>query len=206
MIIAMLTAALAQATVAVPAPAVPVPAVVGRSIKDLPNVTLTHFDVKGKNGKAIKKNLDALLADPAAKNTVRLYGWDVGASIMKRTEGTKCTVTNATATMNATVNLPRLAEQAKVDKAALAIWQPYVASLEEEAAANLWFVKDQLPAVEKSVVGIDCAAVAATWQASLDKLKSQQTAFNAQRAAAAAAAAAAKAAADKAAAAAAKKQ
>ena len=203
MFIAMLTAAVAQATAAAPAT---VPAAAGRSVKDLPNVTLTHFDVKGKNGKAIKKNLDAMLADPAAKNTTRLYGWDVGASIMKRTEGTKCTVTKATATLNASVNLPRLAEEAKVDKAALAGWQTYVASLEQEAAANLWFVKDQLPAVEKSVVGIDCAAVATTWQASLDKLKAQQAAFNAQRAAAAAAAAAAKAAADKAAAAAAKKK
>jgi predicted secreted Zn-dependent protease len=194
MFVTMLAAA-AVAQAAVPAAPPAPPAMAVRPLKELPNTTISYYDVKGKTNPEIKKALDVLLADPAQKATTQLYGWDVGAAIVKRTEGTKCTVQKATATLTAKVNLPRLAMEAKVAKPVLANWQAFVASVEADAAANPWFLHDRLPGVEKSVVGVDCAVMQASWDSAMTKLKADQTAFAAQRNAAAQAAAAARAAA-----------
>lgn len=195
MFIALLTAAFAQAAPAAApaATAAQAPAVAGRSLAALPNTTVGYYDVQGKNAAAIKKSFDAAFA---AQNG-QLFVWDVAAQVSKRTEGTKCTVQKATAKLTSKVQLPRLAEPAKVAKPALAAWQAFAASTEADAAANLWFIHDGLRGVEQAVTGVDCAALTPAWNAALAKLKADQAAFAAQRVATANAAAAAAAAATK---------
>jgi predicted secreted Zn-dependent protease len=183
MIVALMTAAFAQAA----APAAVAPATApGRTLAALPNTTITYFDVPGKKGPEIKKALDQILADPARGASVKLFTWDVGAKILKRTEGTKCTVQSATPTLTAKVNLPRLASEAKVAKPVLDNWRTYVSSLETEAAQNLWFINDRLPAAQKAMTGIDCAKTRPTWDAALARINADLNAFMATRAAAAA--------------------
>ena len=185
MITALLTAAIAQAAApaAAPTPIAPVAvAIPGRGLRDVPNVAISYFDVPGKKGAAIQKSLQKILTDPATKDSVKLFSYDVAASVNKRTVGTKCTVQNVAAKLTSNVKLPRLAEEAKVDKPTLAIWTAYVAKLEADAAANLWFVTDRLRTIEKSMIGADCSAVAPMWKAAMQKLQADQTAFSAARA------------------------
>ena len=157
----------------------------GRALRDLPGTTIIYYDVSGKNGAAIEKSLDKMLADPAMKETVRLFSWDVGTQIVKATTGTKCSIQSAKSTLTAKVRLPRLADQAKVPKAVMAKWTTFIAGVESDAAANLWFVHDRLRGAEQSLVGLPCEQANPAWNAKLETVKSELNAFVAQRAQAA---------------------
>ncbi|MDQ3078617.1 MAG: DUF922 domain-containing Zn-dependent protease [Pseudomonadota bacterium] len=169
----------APVTNAVPPAPVAVP---GRGLRDFPNTTITYYDVAGKNGKAIQKSLAKLLADPAAKDTVRLFSWDVGTQIVKATTGTTCSIQRATSKVKARVSLPRLAEQAKVPQDVGARWANYVAVVEAEAAANLWFLSDRLKGAEQVLVGLPCDKAGAAWDAKLETVKGELNDFIAKRA------------------------
>ena len=104
----------------------------------MPGTTVAYFDVQGRKAPAIQKSLKKILADPAMQANVQLFSWNVGAQVIKRTQGQNCTIQSAKATLTTGVHLPRLAEEAKIDKEIVASWQTYVAGLEDEAAANLW--------------------------------------------------------------------
>lgn len=157
----------------------------GRALRDLPNTTITYYDIAGKDVKAIDKSLKTILADPAAKENVRLFSWDVGTKIVKSTTGTKCSIQSAKTTLTAKVRLPRLAEQAKVPKDVMAKWVPYVASVENDAAANLWFLTDRLRGAEQFLVGMPCDQAGPAWNAKLETVKSELNAFITQQAQAA---------------------
>jgi predicted secreted Zn-dependent protease len=184
-----LAAGVAQGQAA--APAALVPAVAVRGLKELPGTTITYYDVAGKKGPEIQNSLKALDADPAAKDKYGLYSWDVGARITKRTTGTVCTVDSSKATFTAKVNLPRLKDEAKVDKAILPNWRSYVGTLESQAASDRWFIRDRLPQLEQSMVKVSCDQAAAKWNTGLAAIKAELVAKIAARAAARAAAAAA---------------
>jgi predicted secreted Zn-dependent protease len=171
-------AAAPAATILPPAPV----AIPGRGLRDLPNTTVAYYNVAGKNGKAIQKSLATLLADPAAKDTVRLFSWDVGTQIVKATTGTKCSIQSAKPKLTARVNLPRLADQAKVPKDVAARWASYVAGVEAEAAANLWFLSDRLRGAEQVLVGVPCDQASSIWNAKLETVKSELNDFIAKRA------------------------
>jgi len=175
----------AQAVRAAPAIRAPVAtaAIPGRTLKDLPGATVTYFDVPGKTGPAIDKSLKRMLDDPTAKDAVRMFSWDVDMQITKITKGTTCTVQNAKSTLTVKVRLPRLAEQAKVRKDVLANWTTYVTNVENESAANLWFLSDRLRGAAQTVVGIPCDQARPAWNAKLDTVKAELNALVAQRAA-----------------------
>lgn len=173
----------APAVTTAPAATAPVSvAILGRTLKDLPGVTTTYYDVAGKTGPAIDKSFKKIFDDPALKDATRPLSWDVGTSIMKRTEGTKCTITSAKSKLTATVRLPRLAEIAKVRKDALASWNIYITGVENEMAANLWYLSDRLRGAEQILVGLPCEQASLTWDAKVETIKTEFKAFVAQRA------------------------
>ncbi len=156
-----------------------------RLLRDLPGTTILYYDISGKTGPVIEKSLKKLLADPAAKDQVRLFSWDVATQIMKATTGTSCVIQSAKSTLTAKVRLPRLAEEAKVPKDVLAKWAKYVKGVENEAATNLWFISDRLRGAESSLVGMPCDQANTVWNAKLDTVRTDLNAFMAQRAQAA---------------------
>jgi predicted secreted Zn-dependent protease len=110
-------------------------------LQSLPGTTVQYYDVPGRNGPAIEKNLKRILAQPAPNNTAaQVYNWNLGMSINRRTEGTVCTVTKATAELKANVYLPRLTEEARVPAEELASFKSWASGLETQAAQNLGFV------------------------------------------------------------------
>ncbi len=180
---------------AAPAPTTPaavaVAATPGRTLRDLPGTTIVYYDIAGRTLPEIQLSLKAVRANPANKEAARLYAWDVATRIQKATIGTKCTVRGATSTLTAKVQLPRLAEQAKVKPPVMANWTAYMTQVENQAAADLWFLADRLRGAEQFLVGMPCEQAGPAWNAKLTTVKSELSAITAQRAAAEAAAAAA---------------
>jgi len=179
--------AAAPAPAAASAPAAPVMtvAVPGRTLKDLPDTSVIHYPVPGRKMPEIQQSLKALLADPANKERLRLYNWSIGTQFTKRTTGPTCVVTNAKLTLTAKVNIPRLAEPTKVKKQVLADWTSYVTNVENDAAASLWFLHDRIRGADQALVGQPCDKASGIWNAKLEAVQSELTAFVAQRALAA---------------------
>ena len=175
-----------SATTATAAPVAPAAAVAGRPLRSVPGTSISYYDVSGTTVPEIELSLKTMLADAAVKDKVRLFSWKVGTQLTKATNGTKCVVQKASSTFTAKVSLPRLAEPAKVKKGVMANWTAYVATAENNAAASLWFLTDRLRGAEQSLVGMPCDQADPAWNATLDKVKSELSAFNAQRALAAA--------------------
>jgi predicted secreted Zn-dependent protease len=162
-------------------PANPAVPAAGRGLKDLPGVTVKHYDVAGKDGKAIEKSLKKILAaaDPST-GSGRVFDWNVEANVTKLTVGTTCTIKSVDATLTGNVYLPRLTEEARVPREVLDSWRPYVAGLEKMGAANLWFVNDKLPAIQKSMVGLPCDSVGGAWDTAMAKLRQESAAYSKQ--------------------------
>jgi hypothetical protein len=149
-----------------------------RTLQGLPGTTIQYYDVAGRNGGAIEKNLKRILAQPAPNDTAaQVYNWNLGMSINRRTEGTVCTVTKATAELKANVYLPRLTEEASVPAEELASFKSWAKSLETQASQNLWFVVDRLPALQQSLVGKPCDQAGTLWTAAVDGLIKEQNAY-----------------------------
>lgn len=163
------------------APAVPIEK---RTLASLPDTTVKYYDVPGRTGPAIEKSLKGMMANPAMTDAMRPYNWNVGAQVSKQTTGPKCSVVGVKSKLTSTVNLPRLVDLAKVDARTVTSWNAYVTSLENDAASNLWFVSDRLPAIERSLANLPCDKVAEAWNAGLEQLKTQQVALARQLAAA----------------------
>ena len=165
-----------------PAPAAPaatqVQSVGSRSLKDVPGISITYHDLTEKDvksiGKAIKnkKPLNAEQQKLMAASTT----WGVSPAMTKLTKGSTCTVTKATTGFRATANLPRFNE-AWIPAADLAAWRDYLAGIEQQAAAKLWFPHDRLSGFEQAVVGKSCDEALAAGTAFMNRLKADAAAF-----------------------------
>jgi len=154
------------ATAAVQTP----PAATARTLQTVPGITISYYDVEGKTGSAIQKSLDKILKAPMPNTAAQVTVWDVQMEINKRQEGQVCTITAAKAKLVANAYLPRLKEEARVPTDVLNGWKCYVSGLEKNAATNLWYVNDQLPSLEKAVIGQPCDKAQAAYDAALKTL------------------------------------
>ena len=184
LLIALASSAAIQTAVPATAPATSAPA--ARTLKDLPNVTIKYFDVAGKDGKAIEKNLKKVRTDPKTKqfNAVS-SNWNVAASVRQSRTGDKCTITGVVPTFSGTVELPRLANPDSVPAAVKANWQTYVDGLDRAIASNFYFVYDRIPGLVATVTGKDCAPGAALWTSSIERIKTEALQHSAAASAAA---------------------
>lgn len=155
-----------------------IPAVPGKTLKDLPNVTTLYFDVAGKNPKAINKSLaSAQQPDASGRAAASTTTWAVDSTFNKVTSSGQCKVTDAKAKFSATVSLPRLTEDSSHSPELLAFWRQYLANVENMHAANLWFVFERVPEVEKAILASSCDGVQAAANAAVQRLKAQAAEF-----------------------------
>ncbi len=171
-------AALQAAPAAQPAtpPAAAAPA--ARTLKDLPNVSLSYYDVTGKDMKAINKSIAKARskAGTTSKDPVA-YNWDVGAQIRTRTTDGVCAITGVEPTFKAKVELPRLTNENTVIPAVLDGWRDYQASNLSFVTQKLWFVYERLPAIAAPLAGKKCDQAQKDWDAAIAKLKADAIAF-----------------------------
>ncbi len=165
-----------QAPAAAPQPIVP--AVPGKTLRDLPNVTLQYFDVAGKNLKAINKSIvESQKPDASGKAAVSPTGWAIDTKFNKLTRDGQCKVTDAKATFSAKVVLPRLVPNAGHTPELTASWRAYLAGIENLQAANLWFVYDRVPTVESAILASSCDGAAAAGNAAVQRLQALASEF-----------------------------
>jgi predicted secreted Zn-dependent protease len=162
-----------QAAAATPAAA---PA---RPLSALPGLKTTYYDVTGNTISEINlaiKTSRATAAGPAAPQTVKT-DWAVAPKVTRSTTDGKCQITSVTNSFTASVELPRLANEATVDEEVRKKWRTFVTKLENDAAARLWFVYDRSGAVADAMRGKSCDQAKAAGTEALAKLKADAAAW-----------------------------
>ena len=150
-------------------------AVPGRTLKDIPNVTITYYDVTGKNGQAIARSIakNAPRAAGSKESVAGTTNWSMKAEYTQRTVNGKCSIASSKATFSGTATLPRLTTQGVVNRQLQEQWQTYLAGLEAGAVANLGYAYDRTAKVEKAILGATCETVGAVGSAAIAQLKQQ---------------------------------
>ena len=174
-------AATQAAPATAPAPAAP-PVATGRSLRDLPGLTLTYHDLSEKDVKAISKALKT--NKPLTPQQQQLLSastnWNVAPTFTKRTtNGANCTITKVNVAFTAKADLPRF-NTAWIKPADLPSWQTFMSNIETQAAAKLWLPYDRMANFDKAMVGKPCDEAIRDGGAMLDKIKAEAAAFQPQ--------------------------
>lgn len=173
---ALAAAQAAPATSAAPAAA---PVASGRSLRDVPGLTLTYHDLSEKDVKAITKALKS--KKPLTPEQQQLLGastnWNVAPTFTKRTtNGANCTITRVNVAFTAKADLPRF-NSAWIKAEDLPAWQAFISQVETQAAAKLWHPYDRMANFDKAMVGKPCDEAIRDGGATLDKIKAEAAAF-----------------------------
>lgn len=172
------TPAPAPAAQPTPPPLATIAAVPGRGLKDVPNLNIRYYDVAGKNLKAVSKTLtEQRPKDAKGQPITAATNWTIETAFHRRTTNGQCKIVDAHATVTATVDLPRLLNDAKFPPRDLLSWQNFLANLEVTAAGKLWFVQDHAGDIEKAVLASSCEGAQAAGAAAIERLRAQAAAF-----------------------------
>jgi predicted secreted Zn-dependent protease len=168
-----------------PPPQPVVAAVPGKTLRDLPNVTIRYFDVAGKNLKAINKSMErAQKPDSSGRAAAAPTSWAIDVAFNKTTGNGQCKVVGAKATFSATVVLPRLVPDTAHSSELTAAWRAHLAGVENNHAANLWFVYDRIREVENAVLASSCENAQSAGAAAIERIRAQAAEFQRSNAAA----------------------
>jgi predicted secreted Zn-dependent protease len=168
-----------QAAAAQPASPPPAAAPAARTLEALPNVKLSYYDVTGKDMKAINKSIakNRTKAEKGSKDPVA-FNWDLGAQTRTREVNGVCTIMAVEPQFKgATVELPRLTNEATLPVAVLDDWRAYQAENRSYVAQKLWFVHDRLAAMAAPLAGKKCSDAQKDWETAVAKLKADVAAF-----------------------------
>jgi predicted secreted Zn-dependent protease len=167
-----------QAAAAAAAPPAAAPAAPARPLSAIPGLKTTYYDVTGNNIAEINAAIKAARAGATGANaqTVKT-SWAIAPRITRSTTDGKCTVTSVTNNFTATAELPRLAKEATLATEVQTAWRTFVAKLEADAAARLWFVYDRSGSVAEAMKGKSCDGAKAAGVAALNKVKAEADAW-----------------------------
>jgi predicted secreted Zn-dependent protease len=152
--IAALFAVICASVAAEPGASTPVsPA---QTLGQLPNVTVTYYDVSGTDIGSINRSVGEQRRLAAKNSTVAATDWNLVVRLDKRTTGGQCSIAGSSIEFSAKALLPRLVNEEAVSPAVQASWRKYVAVLESESVAKLWFVFDRIGGIEQAFEGKSC--------------------------------------------------
>lgn len=169
LVAAVPAAALAQTAPAPAAsPATPTPS----PLSQIPGVTVSYYDVAGTTIPEMIASIEAQRPkDPATGAAVPTsMKWSIGTSLKKQTTGDACKIIGATAAFKGEVVMPRLVNVETVPAPVLQLWQTYVASLEQQAAARLRQPYQRLAEVEQAVLASSCEGAGAAASKAIDEI------------------------------------
>ena len=167
-------AALQAATAAAPATAPIAPA---RPLSAIPGLRTSYYDVTGNTIAEINTAIRAARTSATGTAQTVKTDWAVAPKVTRSTTAGKCTVTSVTNSFSASVELPRLANEAAVPEDVRNRWRAFVANLEADAAARLWFVHDRVGTVAAAMRGKSCDGAKAAGTEALAKLKADAAAW-----------------------------
>lgn len=159
-------------------PAVPA-AAPARALKDIPSVTITYYDVTGKNGDAIRKSMEknAPRAPGSKEALAGTTNWTMKAEYTQRTTNGKCAVASAKANFQGTATLPRLTNEPTVNRELQGQWRAFIGGLETAAAADLGYAYDHAGDVEKAIVSATCETAGTAGSEAIAKLRQQASEY-----------------------------
>ena len=127
-------------------------------LAELPGTNVEYYDVTGANVTEINRSIARQRPRSAKGNPVPANtDWSVRAEFDRTVTDGQCRVTAARANVTASADLPRLADDTRIDKPTRARWQDYVGLLEQNSIATLAFVYQNLGTVERAMLASDCA-------------------------------------------------
>jgi predicted secreted Zn-dependent protease len=133
---------------------------------------IRYYDVSGTTIEAIRASIAAQRPKDAATGAAipASLSWSIGTKVKKATTGDACKMTGATATLKSEVVLPRLVGVETVPAPVLAVWQTYVASLEQQQAASLLRPYHRLSEVERAVMASSCEGAGAAASRAIEEI------------------------------------
>ena len=150
---------------------------------DLPNVTVTYYDVQGENVRAVHKAIEAAAPrDPVTNRPVPATSdWSVSAAVGTDTSGAQCKIANAKLNFAASAKMPRLMPIGAnpIDPVLQEKWGRYVAELEARQVAQLRFAYDRLAPIEQQILATSCKDWKSVTTAAIDKVKKDKAAARA---------------------------
>ena len=146
-----------------------------RLLKDIPGVTVTYYDVTGKNGNAIRKSIEknAPRAPGSKEALAGTTNWTMKAEYTQRTTNGQCAIASAKAVFQGTATLPRLTNEATVNRALQEQWKSFMAGLESGAVAELGYAYDHTSDVEKAILAANCQTAGTAGSEPIAKLRTQ---------------------------------
>ena len=132
------------------------PAPPAQTFSQLPNVSINYYDVSGADISSINRSLREQRGAALKNSAAAASDWNLVVRFDKRTTGEQCLIADATIEFSAKAALPRLVNEQAVSPGALAAWRKYVAALESESVAKLWFVFDRIDEIEQAFEGKSC--------------------------------------------------
>lgn len=152
------------------------------SLAGMPNTSVKHYEVTGATVTEVNRSIARQRPRSANGKTLpATTDWAVRAEFDRAETDGQCRVTAARASLTATVELPRLADDAKLDRQARKRWLDYVGELEQGALATIGFVYQNLGRIEQVMRASDCQAVKSVGTAAIERLRAQALVLDAAR-------------------------
>jgi predicted secreted Zn-dependent protease len=148
----------------------------------MPNTKVTHYEVTGDTVTDINRSIARQRPrSTSGKAIPATTDWAVRAEFDRTiTDGT-CRVTAARTSFTASVDLPRLAKGARIDKPTRERWAIYVTELERGSLVTLAFVYQNLGAIEQAMLASDCETAKSVAAAAVKRLRAQTERLTADR-------------------------
>jgi predicted secreted Zn-dependent protease len=145
---------------------------------DVPNVTVTYYDISGRDVEKIHRSVAKLAPrDPQRRRALpATSSWTVGVTVHSLTTNKRCTVLGATLDFRAAATMPRLLPDKDRPAAVTAAWGDYVARLESRQAEQLRFAYGRLDEIDRAIFNSRCDKAEAAADAALARLQQQQRA------------------------------
>ena len=148
-----------------------------RTLSQLPNASIAYYDVSGTDIGSIARSLREQRGAANKNSAAAASDWNLVVRFDKRTTGEQCTIADSTIDFSAKTTLPRLGNEQAVSAAVLTTWREYVAALESEAVAKLWFVYDRIGEIERAFEGKTCEQGKAEGGRAIAQLERDYAAF-----------------------------
>ena len=144
-------------------------------LSDVPNVTVTYYDVSGQTVRQIQESMqDNAPRDPATGGIVSSRAsWTVDTGAEWQKTGDQCKITSAKVVFHPSAVMPHLVPNWKTPAAAVAQWNGFVAQLEAKQAGRLLAAYDRLDEVRRAILASSCDNWQSAANAAIDKLSSQ---------------------------------
>ena len=144
----------------------------------LPNITVTYYDVAGRDIAEIHKAITkAAPKDPATRAVLpATSSWTMSIAVKSETTGNRCRIIGATLTFHGQATMPRLLPDKDRPAPVSAAFAAYAAKLEARHAAQLRFAHARMNEVEQAIRGSRCDKSEAAADAALGKLQAAERA------------------------------